>query len=568
MRPLDPRLVRASPSVRKAIAASVCCTIISTAATITLAIALARVITRVVIHSNPVAGVELGIIAGALLVKIIVTAVHSGIADTAGWVTTHNLRDSAFRALLRSPHNNKAVPSVALTDGLDAAWPYVTRFLPTLLATMVVTPALLIVTWWFDPVSAILELVAIPLIPLFMALVGWSTQSAARRRLATSEKLATQLADLLAGLPTLRFARRATAQRQAVLDTARRYKDATNAVLRQAFLSSLVLEVLTTLAVALVAVVVGTRLISGDLQLEAGLAVLILAPEVFLPLRQVGMHFHASADGVEATSSALEVMERPARPDGDAPLDGTVTAVAWENVSVDHDGRHLTAPAELTARADAGRITALVGPTGCGKSTAISALLGLLTPTHGETALHLQQDGTEARVPTADVARADWHSHVAWVPQRPAVTPGTLRDNLWIPDTAPLSDDDVADVIHHAGLTDVVAALPQGMDTAIGTGGFGLSAGQRHRIGIARALVRTRCGAQVLIVDEPTAHLDPATDEVIVGTLKRCAKEGLVVIAVAHRGSLVDAADHVVAVRSAVSAEAPTHDHAGSEVTA
>lgn len=554
MRPLDPRLLRVSAPARRWVILSAVGTVCLAVLTVVVAIQLAQIIAAVVltgVRDWTHVWLHLAIVVAALGLRSGLVAVQGWLGDRAATAVTHDVRQRSLVALCDQPHGGQAaaVPSVVLADGLDQMGPYVSRFLPTLVASMIVTPGLVAVTFYYDPVSALIQVGTLPLVPLFMALVGWATASAAAKRLQVSQKLADQLIDLLAGLPTLRYARRATAQQSQVLRTAQRYQKATSSVLKQAFLSSLVLEVLTTLAVALVAVGIGVRLISGSMELVPGLTVLILAPEVFLPLRLVGQHFHASADGVAATKAALDVAEGAKRPEGTHHV-GAVRKIEWRDVSVVHQDRSVTAPRGFCGVATAGEVTALVGASGCGKSTTVHATLQLLNPSAGE--IVIVDDAGERLVGQVD--RTVWHQRIAWLPQRPSITVGTVADNLWLPAGQQLRESERAEIACQAGLAEVLDELPDGWNTVVGRGGFGLSAGQRHRVACARALARVRCGASVLIVDEPTAHLDRATEDVIATSLRTCADAGVVVIVVAHRESLVAAADVVLPVSGEVSA--------------
>jgi ATP-binding cassette subfamily C protein CydD len=314
-------------------------------------------------------------------------------------------------------------------------------------------------------------------------------------------------------------------------------------VLQIAFLSGLVLEVLTTICVALVAVGIGMRLVFGQLDLSVGLAVLILAPEVYLPLRMVGLHFHASSDGIAAAAAALELIDEPLPADRAGVRPGTVLGVGWRDVRVDQPGRGLAAPVGLTATATAGRVLALAGPNGGGKSTAVRALLGLVDPTEGRVVLQVG----DGEVDVAEVDPGWWHARVAWVPQHPTIVAATLADNieLLVPGLHTAERDLAA---ARAGLAQVVAQLPDGWATRVGEGGVGLSAGQRQRLALTRAAAKVHAGAQVVILDEPSAHLDAGTEALVVRTVQEWAERGLVVIVVAHRAGLLAIADQVVEV--------------------
>ena len=442
------------------------------------------------------------------------------------------------------------------TRGLDALDGYLVRYLPQLLLAATVTPAVLAVVWWHDTVAGVTVLVTLPLVPLFMVLVGLSTQAAADRRLRSMQRLGGQVLDLVAGLPTLRALGRERGQAVRVRESGEAYRRATMATLRQAFLSALVLETLTTISVALVAVGVGLRLVYSELDLRTGLAVLVLAPEVYLPLRMVGVHYHASVDGLAAATQAFAVLDRPVPPPGTAPCpDLRTAAVRLRGVDVVHAGRATATPHALDAVARPGRVLALVGPSGTGKTTAVEVLLGLRRPSAGSVVLE-PADGPP--VDLADVDLAAWFAQVAWVPQRALLVPGTLAENLLAGDAEGPGGTEGPDALgpagrdaaaRAAGLDAVVADLPDGWATRIGTGGHGLSAGQRQRLALARALLRP---AALVVLDEPTAHLDPATERIVHDTVRTLRDRGATVVLVAHRPALVALADDVVTVRAGV----------------
>jgi ATP-binding cassette subfamily C protein CydD len=412
----------------------------------------------------------------------------------------------------------------------------------------------LVVVWWHDTIAAVTMLVTLPLVPLFMVLVGLTTQDAADRRLRTMQRLGGQVLDLVAGLPTLRALGRERGQALRVRESSEGYRRATMRTLRQAFLSALVLETLTTISVALVAVGIGLRLVYSELDLRTGLAVLVLAPEVYLPLRMVGVHYHASVDGLAAATEAFAVLDRPLPTPGTTPCpDLRAATVRLAGVSVVHAGRETATPYGLEAVARPGRVLALVGPSGAGKSTAVQVLLGLRRPDTGQVLIEpaaAPAGGAEAgagvaeALDLADVEPGSWFAQLSWVPQRPLLVPGTLAENLRLaaPDA---TDADLDDAARAGGLAAVVAGLPQGWHTRIGHGGHGLSAGQGQRLALARALLRP---AALVVLDEPTAHLDPATEAVVHDAVRGLRDRGAAVVLVAHRPALVALADDVVTV--------------------
>jgi ATP-binding cassette subfamily C protein CydCD len=308
-------------------------------------------------------------------------------------------------------------------------------------------------------------------------------------------------------------------------------------VLRISFVSSFTLELLATLSVAIVAVEIGLRLIEGQLSLEAGLFVLILAPEAYLPLRQVGVHFHASQSGLAAAQEAFEILEEKAPPAPDASVSLADTPIRLD-VRVRHPERS-TASLAASFVVQPGRTTALVGPSGGGKSTALGCLLGVVTPTDG---------GVDAGGVT-DAYR--WRDQIAWMPQHPGYIQGSIADNVRV--VAPLATDrEVTDALVRAG-AGFVSELPAGIHTPLGEQGLGLSVGQRQRVALARVFVRQ---TPVALLDEPTAGLDGETERAVVDAIETLAGERTVVV-VAHRPALAATADETVVIRPPTSVRAP-----------
>ncbi len=546
MRPLDPRLLRRAASARRWIALSAGLQAASTAVLVVQSLWLAGAVAGVVdgAAADTVTAPAIGV-GAAFAVRALIAGVAERFAHRASVRTIRQLRAAVLDHCQRGGAGTRSPADLTTlsTTGLAHLDAYLVRYLPQLVATALVTPALLVVVVTQDLLSAAIIAGTLPLVPLFMALVGWTTQRLSDDRIARMRRLGDQVLDLVAGLATLQALGRALPQARRVREVGEAYRVSTQRVLQIAFLSGLVLEVLTTICVALVAVGIGMRLVFGQLDLSVGLAVLILAPEVYLPLRMVGLHFHASSDGIAAAAAALELIDEPLPADRAGVRPGTVLGVGWRDVRVDQPGRGLAAPVGLTATATAGRVLALAGPNGGGKSTAVRALLGLVDPTEGRVVLQVG----DGEVDVAEVDPGWWHARVAWVPQHPTIVAATLADNieLLVPGLHTAERDLAA---ARAGLAQVVAQLPDGWATRVGEGGVGLSAGQRQRLALTRAAAKVHAGAQVVILDEPSAHLDAGTEALVVRTVQEWAERGLVVIVVAHRAGLLAIADQVVEV--------------------
>jgi ATP-binding cassette subfamily C protein CydD len=549
VRPLDPRLLTYAQASRGYVILTAGLGALTAMLVVVQALLLARVIAGVAMDGDTLTDVRIPLIWIGLLV--LARAAVSWAQDRYGHraattvIAQFRSRIAAHVAELGpSAVEEDRGPALATltTRGLDALDGYLVRYLPQLVMAAIVTPSVLVVVFWQDLLSGIIALVTIPLVPFFMVLVGWTTQATANRRLTTMQRLGSEVLDLIAGLPTLRALGRERGQGRRVREVGDSYRRATMKTLRTAFLSALVLESLTTLSVAVIAVNIGLRLVYGHMDLRTGLAVLIMAPEIYLPLRMLGTHFHASVDGLAAASEAFTVLERtPPVPGSRLAPDLSRTAIVMNDVSIVHHGRDRATPRDLSLTLRPGRILALAGPSGTGKSSAVLALLGLRRPEKGTIVLDGDDDGP---IDVTEVDPSSWFAQVAWAPQRPLLVPGSLEENVRL--GARREDRDLSDVAALTGLDSVVDDLPEGWNTRIGQGGHGLSAGQRQRLALSRAFLRR---APLVILDEPTAHLDSATEQLVHATITRLRDEGCTILLVAHRPSLVALADQVVTVR-------------------
>jgi len=414
--------------------------------------------------------------------------------------------------------------TMLLTRGLDGLDAYFARYLPQVVLAALVPVTVLAVVFPVDPVAATIMLVTVPLIPVFLALVGWTTQALHRRQHAVLGRVAQHVLELVRGLPTLKALGRARDQLAQLRRLGEAQRRITLRTLRLAFVSSLVLELLATVSVALVAVAVGLRLVGGGLDLRTALFVLILAPEVYLPLRQLGAQHHASADGLAAADQAFAILDTAPPPSGTRRPDGPLV-LDLADVTVRYPGRGAPGLAGFSLRVEPGEVVALAGRSGAGKSTVVALLLGFLTPSAGRV--------TVGGADLSDVDIDWWRTRVAWVPQRPALFPGTVADNIRLGDPSAGIDR-----VHAAAAT---AGLTPLLSTVVGDG---LSTGERQRVALARALLRD---APVLLLDEPTANLDGPAEAALLDALALAAR-GRTVLVVAHRPALLALADRVVTV--------------------
>jgi ATP-binding cassette subfamily C protein CydCD len=548
MRPLDPRLLCYARRAAVPIGALAALGGLTAALVIAQAWLLTDAISRVFNDKSTLAAGMLGALAVVFAGRALTAAASNATAARASVAAKTQLRGRLLRhAIALGPARDRdaagpgsaapaapaapaarGVPGTAAltqlaTTGLDALDGYFTSYLPALMLAVAVPVAVLAVIAYADPVSGLVVAVTLPLVPLFGALIGMATGREADRRWRALATLAHHFHDVVAGLTTLKVFGRDRAQHAQIERVTGDYRRASMSTLKLAFLSGFALELIATMSVALVATETGLRLAYGHIGLHTGLLVLILAPEAYLPLRNLGTHFHATADGLAAAEEAFAVLETPlpeipapSRPSGDGRL--AAASITVNGVSVRHEGRTGLAPHGASLTVLPGRLTVLTGPSGCGKTTLLGCLLGFTRPSEGS--IH------SSFVP----------NECGWLPQHPTLFSGSVTDNIRLgwPD-AP--DAAVAQAAAAAALDDVP------LDRALGENGVGLSAGQRRRLALARALLP---GRPVLLLDEPTAGLDPAREAAVIATLRAQAAAGITVLAVSHRPALIAAADSVV----------------------
>ncbi|WP_308368793.1 thiol reductant ABC exporter subunit CydD, partial [Streptomyces sp. ISL-36] len=545
MKPIDPRLLRYARATRLFLAAVVVLGLAGAALVVAQAMLIAEVVVGAFQRGLPVSDLRtpLVLLAGVAVGRGLVSWLTELAAHRAGAAVKSELRGRLLqRSAALGPgwlSGQRAGSLVALaTRGVDALDDYFSRYLPQLGLAVVVPVAVLVRIVTEDWVSAAVIVVTLPLIPLFMILIGWYTQARMDRQWKLLSRLSGHFLDVVAGLPTLKVFGRAKAQAESIRSITAEYRRATMKTLRIAFLSSFALELLSTLSVALVAVGIGMRLVHGDLDLYTGLVILILAPEAYLPIRQVGAQFHAAAEGLAAAEEIFEVLETPAAVGGTGAVP-TSPRIELENVTVRHAGRAEASLDGASLVVEPGETVALVGPSGVGKSTLLDVVLGFATP----------EAGGSVRVGGVEFGALDieeWRSRIAWVPQRPYLFAGTIAENVRLarPDA---SDEAVREALRDAGADGFVAELAHGIDTMLGEDGAGLSAGQRQRLSLARAFLADR---PLLLLDEPTAALDGGTEAAVVDAVRRLAA-GRTVLLVVHRPALLAVADRVVELRPA-----------------
>jgi thiol reductant ABC exporter CydD subunit len=544
VRALDPRLLRYARATRTFLFVSVTLGSLGALLIVAQAWLLADVVARAFIDGDGLARLQTPL--AVLLAVVVARAVLAWAAELAASRSSARAKSQLRTALLErvpalscegSREQRTGELAILATRGIDALDGYFSLYLPQLFLAVIVPVVVIVAVLFGDWISAAIIACTIPLIPVFMALVGATTRERMDRQLETLERLAGHFLDVVAGLPTLKVFGRARAQAAAIGEITERYRTTAMSTLRVTFLSSLILELVATIAVALVAVAIGLRLMGGHLDLRTALFALVLAPEAYLPLRRLGANYHASAEGMAAAEQVFAVLETPPAPTGtrtDVP-DPTVCDLTIDGLRVTYPGRSESALEDVSLTVRAGETLALVGPSGCGKSTLLSALLGLLSLDAGS----IRVGGMEL----AELDPEEWRARLAWVPQRPHLFHASIADNVRV-GRREASSEEVWTAISDAGLADVVADLPAGPDTILGDRGAGLSAGERQRLALARAFLRD---APLLLLDEPTAGLDGETEREIVQSIRRLAR-GRTVVLVAHRPALVAMADRVVSL--------------------
>jgi thiol reductant ABC exporter CydD subunit len=542
MRALDQRLLRQARPVRRLLALDVALGLAGALLVLIQATLLARIVaaafTGASLHdvSRDLALLALAFAARGLLAWGFELAGRRAAASVLSElrlaVVERRLRDDPA-ALDGVEAGEVAASAVHGVEGLEA---YFARYLPQFVLAAVVPVAVLVWVAAIDAITAGVMLLTLPLVPVFMWLIGRYTEEKTRERWHALSALSGHFLDVVRGLPTLQAFNADRAQATVLEHVGERYRQTTMATLGVGFLSGSVLELAATVGVALVAVTVGVRLADGGLGLQAGLTVLVLAPELYLPLRQLAAQFHASADGLAVAERMLDLLERPPAVGGGGrlvPPSPRAAPIRFEAVSFAYPARAEPVLDGFELDLLPGETVALVGPSGAGKTTVARLLLGLAEPSSGRL--------TVGEIDLAECRPERWRRQVAWVPQHPTIFRGTVADNIRLGDER-ASEAAVRDAAALAGAARFVQALPSGYDTVVGNGGRPLSSGERRRIALARAFVRD---APLVVLDEPTADLDRTSADVVAEAVERL-RPGRTVLLIAHRPELVAHADRVV----------------------
>jgi len=542
VRVLDPRLYQRARAVRTLLVVDAVLALLVALLVLAQAFLLARVAARAFDGSS------VDDVAPALvLLGVVVTARAAGAwgfevagRRAAAEVVSKLRLDVVDARLRRRPAafdgtQTSEVTTAAVT-GVDALEATFARYLPQVVLAAVVPTVVLAIVVSIDPLAAGVMVLTLPLVPVFMWLVGRQTARKARARWRALALLSNHFLDVVRGLPTLRAFNRGSVQADRIADVSDEYRRTTMGTLRIAFLSGAILELAATLGIALVAVVVGVRLAEGNIGFEAALTVLVLAPELYLPLRNLAAQWHSSADGAAVAERLLDLSDASAIAveSREAPI-AAFAPIVFERVTFRYPTRDLDVLRDVDLVIEPGETVALVGPSGSGKSTLLSLLMCFADPTSGR--IRVGEDDLASLDPRA------WRRLTAYVPQHPTLFRGTVADNIRLgAPTAAIDDVRVAATLARAD--GFVRALPDGYETVVGDGGRALSAGERRRVALARAFLRD---APLVLLDEPTADLDPESASIVADAVD-VLREGRTVLLVAHRPELADRADRIVHV--------------------
>ncbi|MCH9816014.1 MAG: thiol reductant ABC exporter subunit CydD [Actinomycetia bacterium] len=551
MKPVDPRLLKWATATRRFLVASVFLAVLTSLLIILQAWMLADALSAVFLGGEDLAQIwsDVVVLTGVIVARSVIAYGLESLAFHSSAQAKSQLRMAVLEhSVALGPgflEDQQAGDLAQLaTRGIDALDDYFSRYLPQLVLAVIIPITVGVAILTQDLLATIIIAVTLPLIPIFMILVGLYTQREIDKQWRTLGQLSGHFLDVVAGLPTLKVFNRAKAQAQTLRTVGARYRQDTMRVLRVSFLSSMVLELLATISVAIVAVAIGLRLVNGDLDLRTALIVLILAPEAYLPLRMVGTHYHAAADGIAASGQLLDILDMPL-PEQPDPADNTLTVaqtvgadIQVSDVTVQYPGRPVPALDHVSAHFPGGQVTAIAGPSGSGKSTLLQVLLGIQPTDSG--AAEFVADGQVQ--PVAALPRDEFLPTVAWLPQSPLLVEGTVAQNVRLGREA-ATDADVAAALQQAGLAQNAIEAQQWAQRRLGERGEGLSAGQAQRVALARVAVRN---ADLVLLDEPSAALDPETEQSVVQLIAGLKAGGATVIVVAHRESLIAAADHVL----------------------
>lgn len=519
MKPFDPRLAKEIRSIKGNITFTVLLASLSAISLVFQAIFTAQAISLAFLSNKSIFEIMPYVVisATAWILRTIFTSVNDFISRRYGIRAVADLRQKAVDQVLKI--RKLPMPSggalTLITRGIEGMEIYVARYLPQLVISAVVPIGIGAVILWLDPLAALILVITIPLIPLFMALVGWFTASNVEKYWKQATNLSSTMVDLLNGLPELTIFNRAKQQATAIERLGKLQQTATMKVLKISFLSALVLEILATISVAIIAVAIGLRLVNGEMQFWTGLAVLILAPEVYAPLRMLGMHFHAAAEGMEAWNQVKIILDAPAVERGNETK--ALSQITWPVQEINHGNLRLKIPA---GKVEAGKLTVVVGPSGVGKSSLLRMICGEVS---GECSSNV-------------LSQESFAKNVALVDQFAKLSEGTVRQVLNYGRTKEATDEELISIMNDLGLS-------LSLEQFVSDRSIGVSIGQRRRLAIAHAALRE---PRFLLLDEPSAALDEHSENLILEHINKFVRNGGAVLTVAHRKKFSEEADHLI----------------------
>lgn len=554
---VDPRLIRYIQKDRWPLGLTIASGALAGILTIGQAYLLSQIVNRVFLTQARLSSVWGQLTWTALIIfgRGLMVWLNRGTAKTAAVHIKRHVRSLLLEHLDRlgpayTQKEQSGELASTLVEGVEKLDAYITQYLPQLAISALIPTSILIFVFPRDPLSGAVLLVTAPLIPVFMILIGRTAQKMTDRQFQTMNRLAAQFLDSLQGLTTLKIFGRAEKRKRSIAETSDQFRSRTMKVLRVAFLSALVLELLATISTALVAVQIGLRLLYARISFQNAFFLLIIAPEFYIPLRRLGLYFHAGMEGKSAARRIFAILdEDPLGEDRQEPL----TSPPRQFSTVQFEGVHFSYPDEpvpvlrdVNLSLNSGQRLALVGTSGGGKTTITQLLLGFFTPDRGHVRIDDQL--------LSEIDLAEWRSHIAWVPQEPILFHDTVAANLRVAKPE-ASQEELQAAVKAANLKEAIDALPQGYETPIGEGGIRLSGGEAQRLALARAFLKD---APLVLLDEPTSQLDPVTERQLMGATRRLMV-GRTVMIIAHRLNTVYEADQILLVENGTIAAQGTH---------
>lgn len=567
---IDKRLLRASRRVSSILIATVILGIAAAGLAVAQAYALSHVVAEAFLNKATLTSLwtPLVWILGIILLRGVVQWLSTIVAQEAAIRVKENIREQFLKALIRLgplyARGERAGELVnTAVEGIESLEDYFARYLPQLAMAGLIPLFMLLYIFPLDYQTALVLLITGPIIPVFMMLIGKLAEKKSLQQWRALSWMSAHFLDMLQGLATLKVFGRSKDQARVIGRVSESFRKTTLSVLRIAFLSALVLEFMSTISTALVAVALGVRLVYGKIVFEEALFLLVITPEFYLPLRNLGLKFHASLSGVNAANRIYEVLnqienlpgdtedsgsDKPRFQSGSKPseLELAEANIIFRNVSLVYDADGLAALDGVDLEIRPGEHVALVGPSGAGKSTVFSLLMHFIKPTEGEIII--------AGTPLEQVPAAQWRSQIAYLSQQPYLFSGTIEENIRLARPEAL-DSEVREAAEKAAAHDFIMTFPNGYQTLVGEGGARLSGGQAQRIAIARAFLKN---ASLLLLDEATEGLDAESEHVIQDSLSELMK-GRTVLMIAHRLNTVCQADRILVLDHGKIAETGSH---------